>query len=125
MPQHEQVIDEFNDALLSCRKWVKEAEVELARASRTAEVKRRVADRMAHKLEEALKTQKPQATLKENQKILKFQGLYEDAKDERLLAVIEEKEAEIYLLKAQLEASDMQKDMYLVEWGHACEHMDD
>jgi hypothetical protein len=68
LPQHEQVIDEFNDALLSCRKWVKEAEVELARASRTAEVKRRVADRMAHKLEEALKTQKPQATLKENQK---------------------------------------------------------
>ena len=56
--------------MLAATKWVKEAEAELARASRAAEQKERVCMRMAQKLEEARKTKKAHATLKETQRLV-------------------------------------------------------
>ena len=41
------------------------------------------------------------------------------------MSIIEEKEAENYLLKAQLAVSDCENITYLAQWGHACELMDD
>jgi hypothetical protein len=124
-PSHEAIVAELDNGLLSARKWVKEAEAELLRATRTAEEKRRVMARMERKVEEARQTKKAQATIKETQKLMKFMNLWEDSRAERLLAIIEEREAEIYLLKAQLEVSDSEKSIYVAQWGHACELIDE
>ena len=124
-PSHEEIIAELDHELLAATKWVKEAEAELARASRAAEQKERVCMRMTQKLEEARKTKKAHATLKETQRLVTFTGLWEGARAERLVSIIEEKEAENYLLKAQLAVSDCEKITYLAQWGHACELMDD
>ena len=56
---HEERIEVLNDGLLFCRKWMKEAEAELALASQAADAKGRVAEHMACRLEDALAKKKP------------------------------------------------------------------
>ena len=108
---HEERIEVLNDGLLFCQKWMKEAEAELARASQAADAKGRVAERMACRLEDALAKKKPN--------IMMFMNPWQDAKERRLMAVIDQGLAANYLLTAQLAASDAQKEIYQAQWEHA------
>eukprot|EP00966_Prymnesium_polylepis_P002321 53502-Prymnesium_polylepis.1 len=67
---------------------------------------------MEKKLEEAVEKKKIK-------KILQFEKLFDSARLEYTMAVLEERECEIYHLKARLAVSDTNRDMYLAEWDHA------
>lgn len=106
---HEAAIESLNDGLLQCQKWVKQAEAELAQVSRVGESKRKVLARMGRKLQDAVDAKKNAG---------KFLDLYQDAKEARLLSVIDELSAENYVLTARLAVSDAQRDIYQAQWEH-------
>ena len=108
-PSHEEMMEEFQEGLLVCKKWVKEAEADVASAAEKHKKKAAVVARVAKKFEGKLKPKQ----------IMHFLQVLEGARDALNVAVIEEKEAEIYLLNAKLHASETRADMYFAEWEHA------
>ena len=119
---HEDIIEVMDEGLLHARKWVKQAEAELALASRVTESKSKISARMVRKLEEAVEKSKkmksPEASVR---LITKWQNMWHDAKEQYLLAAYDEAQAEVYLLTARLAVSDAEKDMYAARCEHACQ----
>ena len=108
-PSHEEMMEEFQEGLLVCKKWVKEAEADVASATEKHKKKAAVVARVAKKFE---RKRKPK-------QIMHFCKVLEGARDALNAAVVEEKEAEIYLLNAKLHASETRADMYFAEWEQA------
>ena len=119
---HEDIVEVMNEGLLHARNWVKQAEAELALASRVTEGKSKVSARMARKLEEAVekgkKKKNPEASVL---LITRWQNAWQDAKEQYYLAAYDEAQAEVYLLSARLAASDAERDMYAARCELACQ----
>ena len=110
-PSHEDVIAAVEAQELDAQRVITKAEAEVARAERKSEEKAKVAVRMMSKLVPGMKPDT----------YFKFAPLREAAVEAWNEAVADEKDAQIELLEARLEASELANERLSLEAEHATE----
>ena len=100
---------------LEAQRAIKKAAAEVARAEKKTEEKAKVAVRMTKKIVPGMKSNK----------WFKFEPIREAAVEAWNRALADEKDAEIALLEARLEASELANERLAIERDHACEQRDE
>jgi hypothetical protein len=110
-PSHEDVIAGFQEARREATKWVRRAEVELARTTAVVKTKKAVQERMAKKLEGKLT----------DKQLVRFMGLFRQAHTAHMEALFDERVDAEFLLEMKLQLTEIERDMYLAEWEASLE----
>lgn len=114
-PSHQDVITSIEAQELEAQRAIKKAAAEVARAEKKTEEKAKVAVRMTKKIVPGMKSNK----------WFKFEPIREAAVEAWNRALADEKDAEIALLEARLEASELANERLAIERDHACEQRDE